>query len=46
MTPHLAGLASNGLKKIGQHVCEEIERFLAGKEMMCEVTRDMLARMA
>ncbi len=46
MTPHLAGLASNGLKKIGQHVCEEIERFLAGKEMMCEVTRDMLARTA
>ena len=46
MTPHLAGLAANGLKKIGQHVCEEIERFLAGEKMLAEVTEDMLARMA
>lgn len=46
MTPHLAGLANNGLKKIGQHVCEELEAFLAGKPMVTEVTREMLARMA
>jgi len=46
MTPHLAGQANNGLKKIGQHVCEEIERILSGKKPVCEVTRDMLATMA
>jgi phosphoglycerate dehydrogenase-like enzyme len=46
MTPHLAGQANNGLKKIGQHVCEEIERLLAGQKPVCEVTKDMLAKMA
>ena len=46
MTPHLAGLANNGLKKIGQHVCEELERFLAGTPMLAEVTKEMLATMA
>lgn len=46
MTPHLAGLANNGLKKIGRHVCEELERFLAGQPLFAEVTKDMLAKMA
>jgi phosphoglycerate dehydrogenase-like enzyme len=46
MTPHLAGLAANGLKKIGQHVCEELEKFLAGEKMLAEVTQEMLAKMA
>lgn len=46
MTPHLAGLANNGLKKIGQHVCEEIESFLASGALATEVTESMLARMA
>ncbi len=46
MTPHLAGLAANGLKKIGKHCCQEIERFLKGEPMMCEVTQEQLARMA
>ena len=46
MTPHLAGLANNGLKKVGQHACDEIERLLTGQPLMAEVTRDMLARMA
>lgn len=46
MTPHLAGQANNGLKKIGQHVCEEIERVLAGQKTVCEVTKEMLAKMA
>lgn len=46
MTPHLAGQANNGLKKIGQHVCEEIERLLAGQQPICEVTKEMLATMA
>ncbi|PKM62535.1 MAG: hydroxyacid dehydrogenase [Firmicutes bacterium HGW-Firmicutes-21] len=46
MTPHLAGLANNGLKKIGQHVCEEIERILSGQKPISEVTKVMLATMA
>ena len=46
LTPHLAGLAGNGLKKVGQHSCEEIERFLRGEPLLAEVTREMLARMA
>lgn len=46
MTPHLAGQANNGLKKIGQHVCEEIERVLVGQKTVCEVTKEMLAKMA
>ncbi len=46
MTPHLAGQANNGLKKIGQHVCEEIERVLADKQTVCEVTKEMIAKMA
>ncbi|MBR0230944.1 MAG: hydroxyacid dehydrogenase [Clostridia bacterium] len=46
MTPHLAGLANNGLKKIGQHVCEEVESFLASGALATEVTEEMLSRMA
>ena len=46
MTPHLAGLANNGLKRIGAFVCDEIERFLKGEKLVAEVTEDMLARMA
>ena len=46
MTPHLAGLANNGLKKIGQHVCEEVEQFIASGKLATEVTEEMLARMA
>lgn len=46
MTPHLAGLANNGLKKIGQHVCEELELFIAEGKLETEVTEEMLARMA
>lgn len=46
LTPHLAGLAGNGLKKIGQHVCEELERFLAGEKLLAEVTEEMLSKMA
>lgn len=46
MTPHLAGLANNGLKKIGQHVCEELESFIASGTLSTEVTEQMLANMA
>lgn len=46
MTPHLAGLANNGKLRIGAHVVEEIERFLNGERLECEVTKEMLAKMA
>jgi len=46
ITPHLAGLAMNGRRRIGMHAAEEIEKFLNGEKMDCEVTKDMLATMA
>ena len=46
MTPHLAGLKRNGQRRIGMHAAEEIERFINGEKMECEVTKDMLATMA
>lgn len=46
LTPHLAGLANNGQRRIGMHAAEEIERFINGEKMECEVTKDMLATMA
>ena len=46
LTPHLAGLANNGKLRIGMHAAEEIERYLNGAALECEVTREMLAKMA
>ena len=46
LTPHLAGLVTNGQRRIGMHAAQEIERFLKGEKMECEVTKDMLATMA
>ncbi len=46
MTPHLAGLANNGKLRIGAHSAEEIERFMKGEPLHCEVTREMLANIA
>ncbi len=46
LTPHLAGLATNGLRRIGAHSVEEIERFLNGEPLHCEVREEMLATMA
>ncbi len=46
MAPHIAGLAANGKLRIGMHVAEEIERFVGGKQMECEVKREMLDKMA
>jgi phosphoglycerate dehydrogenase-like enzyme len=45
-TPHLAGLAQNGLRRIGTFVCEETEHFLKGLPVRGEVTKEMLANMA
>ena len=46
LTPHLAGQAGNGLRKIGLHCCQELERFIAGRPLLYEVTEEMLAKMA
>lgn len=46
LTPHIAGTATNGLKRVALHVCEEIERLLNGEKMRTEVNLDDLARMA
>ena len=46
LTPHLAGLKRNGQRRIGMHAAEEIERYINGEKMECEVTKDMLATMA
>ena len=46
LTPHLAGLAQNGRRRIGMHAAEEIERFINGEKMECEVLKEMLETMA
>ena len=46
MTPHLAGLANNGLGRIGMHVCSEIEHLLHNEPLTSRVTKDMLATIA
>ena len=46
LTPHLAGLATNGQLRIGAHAVEEINRFLNNEPLECEVTENMLATMA
>lgn len=46
MTPHIAGAANNGKKKIGAHVLAEIRRFVNGEELVSEITPEMLATMA
>lgn len=46
LTPHLAGLCTNGKLRIGAHSVDEIERFLAGEKLHCEVTEAMLATIA
>ncbi len=46
MTSHLAGLVSNGLLRIGAHCADQIENFVNNQPMECEVTKDMLAKMA
>ncbi len=46
MTPHIAGAANNGKKKIGAHVLQEIRRYLNGEELISEITEEMLASIA
>ena len=46
LTPHIAGLANNGKLKIGEHVANEVNRFLSGENLESEVSKEMLATIA
>ena len=46
LTPHIAGLATNGKLRIGSHVCDEIENFNSDSPLYCEVKQEMLSKMA
>ena len=46
LTPHIAGLAGNGKLRIGMHAADQIENYIGGKALECEVREEMLATMA
>lgn len=46
MTPHIAGLANTGLKRIGKFVVSELEKYLNNEEMEGEVKLQKLKFMA
>lgn len=46
LTPHIAGTATNGLKRVALHVCEEIERLVNGERMRTEIDVTNLSKMA
>lgn len=46
LTPHLAGQASNGLRKLGDHCYNQICNYLENKPLSGEVRQEMLATIA
>ncbi len=46
LTPHIAGTATNGLRRVALHVCEEIGRLINGEKMRTEVNLDNLSKLA
>lgn len=46
LTPHLAGTAANGRRRIALHICEEMDRFMAGEKMKTEIDRRLLSQQA
>lgn len=46
LTPHLAGQAANGLRKLGLHCYQELVHFQEGAPLSGEVTQDMLCSIA
>lgn len=46
LTPHIAGAAANGQRRIAKHICEEMDRFVAGEKMRTEIDLTKLATMA
>jgi phosphoglycerate dehydrogenase-like enzyme len=46
LTPHMSGTSYEGRRRIGRLVADEIEAFLAGRPLHCEVTEAQLAHIA
>ncbi len=46
LTPHLAGLAANGQKRLGEHSLRIAKLYKDGQPLECEVTEAMLATIA
>ena len=46
LTPHIAGICTNGFRRLSLHVCEEMERLIAGERMKAEVNLDNLSKLA
>ena len=46
LTPHIVGTATNGLRRVALHVCEEIVRLQNGEKMRTEVNLDNLSKLA
>ena len=45
-TPHIAGSQGTELARMSDWVCEEVERFVAGRPQRNRITRDMIDRIA
>jgi phosphoglycerate dehydrogenase-like enzyme len=45
-TPHLAGSQGTELARMSDWVCDEVERFVAGRPQRNRITRDMIERIA
>ncbi|MEZ5246845.1 MAG: hydroxyacid dehydrogenase [Acidimicrobiales bacterium] len=45
-TPHLAGSQGTELARMSDWVCDEVERFVAGRPQRNRITRDMIDRIA
>jgi len=46
LTPHIAGVATNGRKRLGRYALAEIERFINGEPPLYEVREEQLPRIA
>lgn len=46
LTPHLAGQAANGLRKLGDHCCQQILNYIDGKPLSGEIKRESLSSIA
>ena len=46
LTPHIAGSMGNECRRMGQHMAAELERYLAGKPLLYEVSEERAMVMA
>jgi phosphoglycerate dehydrogenase-like enzyme len=46
LTPHIAGTVSNGMRRIGGHIVEELGRYVNGERMRTEIDFERLGAMA